>query len=115
VLADLVAYAPKLKTGGVITGDDFLEDLSRTDGLYGTIDAVTTFIKRTDFKCLAILGPSECQYLLYREMSAYVDEVTSNLLDVNAAIVEMNDSLLPRFAQKLIKTSKKQRRIPSFV
>jgi hypothetical protein len=115
VLADLVAYAPKLKTGGIIMGDDFLEDFSRTDGLYGTIDAVNTFIKRTDFKCLAILGPFECQYLLYREMSSYVDEVLSNLLDEKSNIVEVNDSLLPRFAQRIIKTAKKQRRIPSFV
>jgi hypothetical protein len=64
VLADLFAYAPKLKSGGILWGDDFLEDLSRTDDLYGTIDAVNTFLKRTDFKCLAILGCSECQYVL---------------------------------------------------
>jgi hypothetical protein len=115
VLADLVAYAPKLKTGGIIMGDDFLEDFSHTDGLYGTIDAVNTFIKRTDFKCLAILGPYECQYLLYREMSSYVDRFISALLDEKLPIIEINDALLPRFAQRIIRTSIKQRRVPSFI
>jgi hypothetical protein len=115
VLADLVAYAPKLKPGGILMGDDFLEDLSRTDGLYGTIDAVNTFVKRTDFKCLAILGSSECQYLLYRELSAYVDQFLARLLDANSNIVEVNDALLSRFTQKTIKTSANRRRVPSFV
>jgi cephalosporin hydroxylase len=119
VLADLFAYAPKLKSGGILWGDDFLEDLSRTDGLYGTIDAVNTFLKRTDFKCLAILGCSECQYVLYREMSAYVDGFLARLLDEGRDIVEVNNALLSRFTQRLIKTSAKSgyksRTVPSFV
>jgi Methyltransferase domain len=119
VLADLVAYAPKLKREGILWGDDFLEDLARTDGIYGTIDAVNTFIKRTDFKCLAILGSSEPQFVLYREMSSYVDQFLARLLDEKRDIIEVNDALLSRFTQKLIKTSSKSgyksRRVPSFV
>ena len=119
VLADLFAYAPKLKSGGILWGDDFLEDLSRTDGLYGTIDAVSTFLKRTDFKCLAILGCSECQYVLYREMSDYVDGFLARLLDEGRDIVEVNDALLSRFTKRMIKTSSKSgyksRHVPSFV
>jgi hypothetical protein len=119
VLADLFAYAPKLKRGGILWGDDFLEDLSRTDGLYGTIDAVNTFVKRTDFKCLAILGCSEAQYVLYREMSGYVDQFLARMLGEKRDIVEISDTMLSRFAQRTIKTSSKSgyqsRRVPSFV
>lgn len=114
VLADLAAYAPKLKRGGIIMGDDFLEDLSRTDGLYGTIDAVNTFIKRTDFKPLAITGPGACQFVLRREMSPYVDAFLSRLLNTTNHLVEINDALLSRFVQKTIRTSSTSKYVPSF-
>lgn len=114
VLADLFAFAPKLKAGGILMGDDFLEDLTRRDGLYGTIDAVNTFIKRTEFKCLLITGFAESQFVLYKEMSAYVDEFLSRLLNAGTFIVELNDALLSRYVQKTVKTSLAARNLPSF-
>src|SRR5262249_5093755 len=119
VLADLFAYAPKLKRGGILLGDDFLEVFSRTDGLYVLIDVVMAFIMRTDFTCLAILGCAEAQYVLYREMSGYVDQFLARMLGEKRGIVEISDTLLGRFAQRTIKTSSKSgyqsRRVASFV
>lgn len=115
VLADLFAYAPKLKRGGIVMGDDFLEDLSRKDGFYGTIEAVSTFVKRTDFRCLAILGTSETQFMLHREMSPYVDRFLTGLFDSGKHIVEVNDALAGRFVQKTIRTSRSQETVASFL
>ena len=115
VLADLFAYSSKLKPGGLLFGDDFLEDLSRRDGLYGTIDAVNTFTKRTGFKCLLITGFGEAQYVLYREMEGYADHLLSNLLNAGQIVVELNDVLLSRFVQKTVRTSSAESNVPSFV
>lgn len=115
VLADLFAYAPKLRSGGVLFGDDFLEDLSRKDGLYGTIYAVETFLKRSDFHCLLLTGFGEAQYVLYKETSDYVDELLSNLLNRGVVLVELPDSMIGRFVQKTLATSSTARQVPSFV
>jgi hypothetical protein len=114
VLAELFAYAPKVKAGGLIWGDDFLDDGTRVNGLYGVIQAVTTFCKRGEFRPLAIIGPSACQYVLYREMSPYVEEWLSNLLNSGKHIVELNDVLVGRFFQKTIRTSRATRDLASF-
>lgn len=95
-------------------GDDFLEDLSRKDGFYGTVDAVNTFIKCSNSSCLAILGTSETQFLLHREMSPYVDRLLTNLLDSGKHIVEVNDALVGRFVQKTLRTSRTQKTVASF-
>lgn len=43
VLRDLTCYAPKLKTGGVILGDDYCEHGRMANAEYGVIGAVTHF------------------------------------------------------------------------
>jgi len=104
-----------VRIGGLILGDDFLDDETRTDGLYGTIQAVNTFMKRTNWKCLAIIGPSACQYVLYRAMSPYVDEFLTGLLNSGRHIVEVNDALVGRFFQKTLRTSTATRNVASFL
>jgi hypothetical protein len=115
VLGDLFAYADKVKEGGILMGDDFLDDLSLKDGMYGTIDAVNTFIKRSGYKCLMITGVVGSQYVLYRESSPYVQTLASNVFNTPCHIIEIADALLPRFAQKGIAIAGKRRFIPSFV
>jgi SAM-dependent methyltransferase len=114
VLADLVAYAPKLKPGGILFGDDFLEDLKRTDGIYGTVYAVNTFIKRTDFRCILVTGFGGAQFVLCREMSPYVENFLGKLFNSGCSLVELNDALLPHFAQKTITVGDVSKDIPSF-
>lgn len=53
-----------------------------------------------DFQRLAILGTSETQFLLHREMSPYV---------------EANDALLGRFVRKMIPASRSQKTVASFL
>lgn len=115
VLADLTAYAPKVKAGGLILGDDFLDDETRTDSVYGTIQAVNTFTKRGAWKCLAVIGPSACQYVLHREMSPYVDEFLTGIINSGRHIIEVNDVLVGRFFQKKLRSSKATRDIASFL
>ncbi len=115
VLGDLFAYADKVKEGGILMGDDFLEDLSLKDGMYATVDAVNTFVKRSGYKCLMVTGVIGSQYVLYRESSQYVQTFARSVFDSPCHIVEIADALLPRFAQKGIAIGAKQRFIPSFV
>jgi hypothetical protein len=114
VLADLVAFAPKLKRGGILFGDDFLEDLKRSDSLYGTVYAVQTFIKRTDFRCILITGLGEAQFVLCREMSRYVETFLANFLNAGRSIIELNEAALPNFAQKTITIGGVSKNLPSF-
>ena len=114
VLGDLFAYADKVKDGGVLMGDDFLEDLTLRDGMYATIDAVNTFIKRSGFRPLVVTGVVGAQYMLYRSSSPFIEAFARNLFDSEVLIVEIADALLPRYAQKGIATRTKQRFIPSF-
>ena len=109
VLADLFAYAPKVNRSGIIWGDDFLDDESRLDGLYGVIQAVDTFCKRGEFKPLCVVGPSACQYVIYRQMSPYVDEFLTNLINSGKHIIELNDSTVGRFYQRTLRTTKTER------
>jgi hypothetical protein len=92
-----------------------LDDLSRRDGLYGTIEAFSTFIKRTDFRCLVLTGPSASNCMLYREMSPYVETLLRNLVESPVQIFELADALLPRYAQKNLSTPSTRRTIPSFL
>lgn len=116
VLRDLVCYSDKLKPGGIIMGDDFVEYLRRKGALVGTIDAVNRFVKRTDFQCLALTGPVNSNYLLSRgTTSPYVQEFLKNLVEAPLLVVEINDALLARFVGKTVGTPKGQRVIPSFL
>lgn len=115
VLEDLFYYRKKLKKGGIIIGDDFIDDLKRSDGLYGTIDAVNTFIKRSQMKPLLITGFGESQYVLYEENSSYVKEFTIRLLTKGKSLIEINDSFLPRFSNKTFEIDNFKKNIPSFL
>lgn len=114
VLNDLVAYAPKLKPGGILFGDDFLEDLKRTDGLYGTVYAVNTFIKRSGFRCIVVTGFGEAQFVLCKEMSPYVETFLGRLLSSGRSLVELSDALLPHFAQKTVTIGNVSKDVISF-
>lgn len=115
VLADLYAWAPKVKPGGLIWGDDFLDDENRKDGLYGTVQAVTTFCRRGEFKPLMVVGPSACQYVLYRESSPYVEAFVANAINSDRHIIELNDMLIGRFFQKEVRSPNRSREIASFL
>jgi hypothetical protein len=114
VLSDLFSYSAKLKSGGILFGDDFLEDLTRRDALYATIDAVSTFTKRSKFKCVLITGYGQSQYVLCREMSAYVERFLANVLQTGQVLVELNDALLSRFAHKVVTIGEVRCAVPSF-
>ena len=54
VLQDLHDFAAKLKPGGLLFGHDFFEDAFARDEHYGVVDAVNSFVKRSDFRFLAL-------------------------------------------------------------
>lgn len=45
VMSDIVAWWPKLKSGGMISGDDYSYVTNPSEGTYGTVDAVDVFCK----------------------------------------------------------------------
>ena len=49
--ADMVAWWPKLKKGGVMSGDDYGHTLNPSEGKYGGVEAVEEFAKENNLKC----------------------------------------------------------------
>jgi len=116
VLRDLFTYEKKLKDGGILFGDDFQDDLRAEPSPYGVIEAVTTFLKRTGYHCLAITGPLDSNFFLCKSLSPYVNHFIDNLLRSNAQIISINDCQLANYAQRAVTTSGGDftRTIPSF-
>ena len=74
VLADLIAYGPKLKPDGVICGHDFvdLEVLRMLKGRtsedkFGVMEAVSTFSRRFGFKLIALAFETTPSFFLVRQ------------------------------------------------
>ena len=73
VLADLIAYGPKLRPDGVICGHDFvdLEVLrmlkGRKSDKYGVMEAVSTFARRFGFKLIALAFEITPSFVLVRQ------------------------------------------------
>ncbi|MBI4534565.1 MAG: class I SAM-dependent methyltransferase [Candidatus Melainabacteria bacterium] len=118
VLRDLLVYSEKLKDGGIIMGDDFYDTLERpSDYKYvGTVQAVSQFLKRSSFKCCAITGPSESNFVLYKQNSPYLEHFFDQLYRSQLLFIEINDSQLANYCAKTFTstTGYERRFVPSF-
>ena len=70
VLADLTAYAPKVKEDGLIFGDDFSNHLPAQNMGFGVIEAVLDFCAREGFTLFAITVEEHPNYILVRDPNA---------------------------------------------
>ena len=49
--ADIEAWWPKLKKGGIMSGDDYGHTYNPAEGKYGVVEAVEEFAKENNLKC----------------------------------------------------------------
>jgi hypothetical protein len=118
VLDDLVEYAKKLRDGGIIMGDDFYDDLDRPSDYrrVGTVQALSQFLKRSSFKCIAVTGPGESNFVICRRISPYVQTFLDNLYESNKLFIEINDAQLANYCAKTFTSSTGfvRKYVPSF-
>ena len=116
VLRDLQDFAAKLKPGGLLFGHDFFEDPFAKEEHYGVVDAVNTFLKRSDFRFLLLTSEPFPTYCLARRLDGFAGEFLRRLFDSEVELIELPDPLAGSYREKSYRrrdgTSK---RVPSFI
>lgn len=100
VLADLNAFAKKVKEQGLLAGHDICEHSASASMNFGVVSAVGTFIRRSDFKCILLTGQEEeyPSYVLCRKANPdWLRTVLYSLMDHQLPFIEVPDALLPNF------------------
>lgn len=69
-LADLRAYAPKIKPDGLILGHDFTNSPPAKDMGFGVVEAVRDFLEETDFSFLALTSEMFPTFVLARDITS---------------------------------------------
>ncbi len=116
VLQDLKDFAAKLKPGGLLFGHDFFEDAFARQEHYGVVDAVNTFLKRSDFRFVMLTSESFSTFCLARRLDGFAGEFMRNLLESPIEMIELPDGLACNFRDKgFRRRDGSQKRIPSFV
>jgi hypothetical protein len=115
VLRDLHDFAARLKPGGLLFGHDYFEDdFARAEG-YGVIAAVTAFLKRSDFRLLALTWEPFPTFCLAREPGGFAGRFLDNLLDSDTAMIELPDAIAASFRDRAYaRGDGTTKRIPSF-
>ena len=118
VLADLVAYAPKVRPGGILAGHDFCEHDRSASANFGVVSAVATFVKRTQWK-IAILSGQEDNpsFFLTDGVSCdWIDSVVTKAHMHGHDCLELPDCLAPNFKGIFVEDpdTKRYRFLPSF-
>jgi hypothetical protein len=120
VMRDLLEWSPKLKKGGIIILNDFDESSEGQKQNLGTIGAVTSFMKRTGkdsfFQYIALTSEPFSDVAISNDLnSAYCRQFTSNLLDSDRYIIEMDAINVAHYNHKFYYTEQGRLRIlPSF-
>lgn len=116
VLRDLEDFAAKLKPGGLLFGHDFFEDSFARAEHYGVIDAVNTFLKRSDFRFLLLTSEPFPTYCLARRLDGFAGEFLRNVLDSDVELIELPDAFASSYREKVYpRRDGSQRRVPSFI
>ena len=116
VLKDLHDFAAKLKPGGLLFGHDFFEDSFAREEHYGVIDAVGTFLKRSDFRFLMLTWEPFSTFCLARRLDGFAGEFLRNMFESDIPLVELPDAFAASYRDKTYKRQDgSMKRIPSFI
>lgn len=116
VLRDLEDFAAKLKPGGLLFGHDFFEDAFAREEHYGVVDAVNTFLKRSDFRFLMLTSEPFPTFCLARRLDGFAGEFLRNVFESEVEIVELPDTFSSNYREKSYKRRDGSlKRIPSFI
>ena len=116
VLRDLEDYAAKLKPGGLLFGHDFFENEFARENRYGVMDAVGTFVKRTDFCLLMLTWEPYSTFFLARSLEGFAGGFMRNVFESDLPMIELPDSLAGSYQDKeYARGNGTVKRIPSFM
>lgn len=101
-LSNLYLAERVVKPGGLIIGDDYFECHRDKESVYATIGAVTTFLKRTDFKLIALNSDRYANYVLASSLGSYAQDFIRNLLSSGLPIVELPDQIAAAYSHKFV-------------
>lgn len=116
VLRDLQDFAAKLKPGGLMFGHDFFEDPFARQEHYGVVDAVSVFLKRSDFRFLMLTWEPFSTFCLARRVDGFAGEFLRNVFESDTQMVELPDTFVGSYRDKAYKRRDGSvKRIPSFI
>ena len=116
VLKDLQDFAARLKPGGLLFGHDFFEDSFSREHHYGVMDAVGTFVKRSDFCFLMLTWEPFSTFCLARRLDGFAGAFMRNVLESDVQMIEIPDALAGSYQDKAYERGDGSRkRIPSFM
>ncbi|MFL6846641.1 MAG: class I SAM-dependent methyltransferase [Allosphingosinicella sp.] len=116
VLRDLEDFAAKLRPGGLIFGHDFFEDDFARREHYGVVDAVNTFLKRSDFRFLMLTAEPFSTFCLARSLDGFAGGFLRNVLESDIQMLELPDGLASSYRDKSVRRPDGSlKRIPSFI
>jgi hypothetical protein len=115
VLRDLHDYSRKLKRGGLLFGHDFFENDYANKLNYGVIDAVNSFVKRTNFVLFMLTWEPFPTFCLTNDFNGFAGQFLRNCFDSEMKFIELPDAIVFNFRDKqYVRPSGVPRRIPSF-
>lgn len=116
VLRDLQDFAARLKPGGLLFGHDFFEDAFACQEHYGVIDAVTSFLKRSDFRLLFLTSEPLPTFGMARRLDGFAGQFLINLFESAVDLVELPDAFASSYREKSYRRQDGSlKRVPSFV
>jgi SAM-dependent methyltransferase len=114
-LRDLHDYSRKLKPGGLLFGHDFFEDAFAKENNYGVINAVHSFVKRTDFQMFMLSWEPFSTFFLANNFTGFAGQFLHNCFESEVHMIEIPNSIAFNFKDKSYpRKSGNPRRIPSF-
>lgn len=104
VLADLVAWAPKLKPSGILAGHDFCEFDVSAQMNFGVVSAVSTFVQRSDFSWAFLAGGEVFGsfFLCNKKSENWVQPTLVALKENNFLCLQLPQSLAASYHHKRI-------------
>jgi hypothetical protein len=116
VLRDLHDFAAKLKPGGLMFGHDFFENDFARQEHYGVMDAVGTFLKRTNYRFFMLSWEHFSTFFLAERLDGFAGQFLQNVLNSEVSLIELPDALASSYRDKAFKRQNgSEKRIPSFV